>query len=277
VRPSHVVRRAADYLERHDVDAPLATAEVLLAHVLGTDRTGVYTRDEPLRADEARAYGRSLCRRCSGVPTQHVTGEASFRHLIVEVRPGVFVPRPETEVVVDVALAAIADRAAPAVVDVGTGTGVIALAIAQERPDARVWATDRSEAAVELARVNAGRLGLTVDVRRGDLLGALTRAATGPLDLVVSNPPYVDAGDLADLPREARADPVEALVGGPRVYSELFDRAAERLAPGGAVVVEIEESQGPAVATTAHRAGAATVAVTQDLTGRDRVVAARWP
>ena len=101
MRPSDVVRRGADYLQRHDVDAPLSTAEQLLASVLATDRSGVYMREDPLRSGEARAFGRALCRRCSGVPTQHLTGETGFRHLILTVRPGVFVPRPETEIVVD--------------------------------------------------------------------------------------------------------------------------------------------------------------------------------
>jgi len=142
VRPSDVVRRGADYLQRHDVDAPLSTAEQLLASVLGTDRSGVYTRDHPLRSGEARAFGRALCRRCSGVPTQHITGETGFRHLTLFVRSGVFVPRPETETVVDAALDAVRDTTAPVIVDVGTGTGAIALSLKRERPDARIVAVD---------------------------------------------------------------------------------------------------------------------------------------
>jgi release factor glutamine methyltransferase len=276
VRPAQVLRRGADYLDRHDVDAPIATAEVLLADVLGTDRAGLYRRDEPLRADEARAFGRALCRRCAGTPTQHLTGRAAFRHLELEVRPGVFVPRPETEVVVEVALQAIGTRSAPTVVDVGTGTGAIALAIAQERPDARVWAVDRAEAAVDLARANATRLGLAVEIRAGDLLDGVGAELTGPIDLVVSNPPYVDPADLDVLPREVRADPIEALAGGPDVYRRLFAQTARRIAPGGAAVVEIEETAADAVAAEARLAGAASTAVVRDLAGRDRVVTARW-
>src|SRR5438445_10820475 len=152
MRPALVVRRAANYLDRHDVESPLATAEVLLADTLGTDRTGLYTRSEGLTSAEARRFGRALCRRCTGAPTQHITGLAGFRSITVVVRPGVFVPRPETEVLVEVALEAIVDVPTPIVVDVGTGTGVVALAICTERRDARVLATDLSPEAVALAR-----------------------------------------------------------------------------------------------------------------------------
>lgn len=277
MRPSQVARRAADYLERHDVDAPLPTAEQLLLSVLGTDRAGLYTRDEPLRGDEARAFGRALCRRCAGVPTQHLTGAAGFRTLTLHVRPGVFVPRPETEGLVDAALDAVRERAAPVVVDVGTGTGAIALALKLERPDSRVWAVDRSPEAVELARYNAAQTGLEIIVLEGDLLSDLDLAATGRLDLVVSNPPYVDPQELAGLPPEVRADPHRALIGGLDVYTALFEQAACRLRPGGAVVVEIDDRRAGAVSRAAHEAGAAAVEVRCDLADRDRVVVATWP
>ena len=118
-RPTEVLARATRYLERHGVDAPRATAEVLLADLLGTDRAGLYTRAQGLSAAQARDFGRALCRRCDGVPLQHLTGEQGFRTLVLEVRPGVFVPRPETEVVVEAALDAIAQVADAAVIDVG--------------------------------------------------------------------------------------------------------------------------------------------------------------
>ena len=127
MRPSEILRRATAYLERHGVDAPRASAEILLADVLVTDRAGLYSRTEGLSAAQARAFGRSLCRRCGGVPLQHLTGRQQFRHLDLVVRPGVFVPRPETETVVDAALAEVADVLDPVVVDVGTGTGLIAI------------------------------------------------------------------------------------------------------------------------------------------------------
>jgi release factor glutamine methyltransferase len=277
MRPAHIVRRAADYLERHDVESPLPTAEQLLANVLGTDRSGLYTREEPLRGPEAKAFGRALCRRCAGAPTQHVTGTAGFRHLTLTVRPGVFVPRPETELVVDVALAAIAGTKSPVVVDVGTGSGAIALAVKQERPDARVWAVDRSPEAVDLARENATHSGLAIDVSVGDLLEDLDPAIEGIVDLVVSNPPYIEPEAYGSVPPEVRADPVGSVVGGAVVYPELFMSSSTWLRPGGAVVVEIGEEQATTVVSMARDAGAVAVSVHRDLAHRDRVVAASWP
>jgi release factor glutamine methyltransferase len=277
VRPALIVRRAADYLSRHDVESPLPTAEILLANVLGIDRTGLYTREEGLSTAEAKRFGRNLCRRCVGVPLQHLTGEQGFRRLILVVRPGVFIPRPETEILVEHALEALADVPAPVVIDVGTGTGAIALAIKDERPEARVLAIDVSPDAVALARENAVRAKLDVDVVQGDLLDALPFSFRRGVDLVVGNPPYVEAHELESLPREVRADPVVALAGGVDLFERLLIQASGVLRPGGAVAVEIGETQGPAVRAAASRAGFVTVDVSPDLTGRDRVVTARLP
>lgn len=271
-RPTEVLARATRYLERHGVDAPRATAEVLLADLLGTDRAGLYTRAEGLSATQARDFGRALCRRCDGVPLQHLTGEQGFRTLVLEVRPGVFVPRPETEVVVEAALDAIAQVADPAAVDVGTGTGAIALSIAAERPDARVLAVDLSPAAAELARANAERLGLSVEVLEGDLLGPLPAALRGRLDLVVSNPPYVREHEIDSLPRDVLADPRTALVGDLGLTQRLARAAREALRPGGTLVLEIGDDQADEVRGVLD--GFPSVRVLPDLAGRDRVVVA---
>jgi len=277
VLPADVVRRAAGYLERHDVSSPVPTAETLLASVLGLSRVQLYTRREALTSDEARTFGRALCRRCTGTPLQHLTGEEGFRHLTLTVRPGVFVPRPETEVVVEHALAALADLPRPVVVDVGTGTGAIALAIVDERPGARVMATDISPEAVRLARENALALGAEVTVLLGDLLDPVDVALRGRLDLVVSNPPYIEEHERSSLPAEVLADPEVAVFGGMPVYRRLFDAAVGWLQPGGALVVEIAESRGAAVSAAAVEAGLDAVRVHPDLAGRDRVVVARRP
>ena len=245
--------------------------------VLGIDRTGLYAREEGLSSVEARRFGRALCRRCVGEPTQHITGEQGFRRLILEARPGVFVPRPETEVVVDHALEMIAGRVAPVVVDVGTGSGAIALAVRDERPDARVIAIDVSPEAVSLARANAERLGLPIEVLQGDLLEPLPDAIRGKVDLVVGNPPYIAEEAITSLPREVRADPWTALVGGADVYERLFAQAKEVLLAGAAIVVEIEESRGEQIRDVARGAGFLLVDVAPDLTGRDRVLIARAP
>jgi len=275
MRPAEVVRRGAGYLEHHDVEQPLATAEVLLASILGTDRTGLYLREEGLSTAEAKRFGRALCRRCTGTPVQHLTGEQGFRRLVLTARAGVFIPRPETEALVDAALEAIADLEAPVVVDVGTGTGAIALSIALEHPGARVVATDISADAVALAREHAGRFELAVDVREGDLLEPVVADLAGAVDLVVSNPPYVEASEIEALPADVRADPEVALVGGVEVYERLFAQAASCLRPGGAVVVEIGDGLAERVAGTMRAAGFAEVRVGADLTGRDRFVEGR--
>ena len=245
-------------------------------HVMQTDRAGLYTRAEGLDTREARMFGRAICQRCMGTPVQHLTGEQAFRRVVLGVRPGVFVPRPETEVLVDHALASLADSQAPVVVDAGTGTGAVALAIKDERPGARVFATDRSPEAVELARANAARLDLDVAVLEGDLLEPLPRDLRGWVDLVVSNPPYVPPEELQDLPPEVRADPFLALEGDIGVYERLAGQALRWLRDGGTLAVEIDARRGAEVADVLAR-GFLDVRVEPDLAGRDRVVVARAP
>lgn len=276
MRPAEVVRRAAEYLERHDVESPLPTAERLLSHVLGTDRTGMYAK-EGLTSQEAKLFGRALCRRCVGEPLQHLTGEQGFRRLTLRVRPGVFVPRPETEVLVQVALDGLAETEAPTVVDVATGSGAVALALKDERPDATVFAIDLSPEAVALTRENAAALGLEVTVFGGDLLESLPDGLRGALDAVVCNPPYVALEARDSLPPEVLAEPDLAVFGGIDLYERLFEQAFARLRPGGLVAVEIEESKAEVVSKAAEREGFQALSVRQDLTGRDRVVSGRRP
>jgi release factor glutamine methyltransferase len=275
MRPSEIVRRSADYLDRHGVQSPRTTAETLLMHVLGTDRAGLYARTDGLDAREARMFGRALCQRCAGTPLQHLTGEQAFRRIVLEVRPGVFVPRPETEILVEHALAVLAGTEGPVIADVGTGTGAIALSLKDERPDAAVYATDRSPEAVELAGANAARLGLDVTVLEGDLLEPLPDDLRGWVDLVVSNPPYVLAEEMQELPAEVRADPPLALIGGAEIYEQLAAGGSRWLRDGGAVVVEIDPRRADHVAHAFD--GFADVRVERDLAGRERVLIARKP
>jgi release factor glutamine methyltransferase len=194
----------------------------------------------------------------------------------VAVRPGVFIPRPETEVLVDVALEWLDEAEDPVVVDVGTGTGAVALAIADERRGARVFAIDLSPEAVELAQENAARLGLSVTVLQGDLLEPLPQELRGTVDLVVSNPPYVTDAQYEDLPAEVRADPRLALVGGTGLHERLAAGAIGWLRPGGALAVEIGASQGPDVAKVME-GSYEEVRIVPDLAGRDRIVVGRRP
>lgn len=276
MKPADLVRRSADYLEAHGVESPRATAEALLMHLLGTDRAGLYARTDGLDTATARLYGRALCQRCTGTPLQYLTGEQQFMDLTLSVTPGVFVPRQETEKLVEAALETIAVVAEPVVVDVGTGTGAVALAIKRYRPEARVHATDVSEAAVTLATRNAARYGLEVEVHLGDLLSPLPSNMRGTLDLLVSNPPYVTREEYEDLPDEVKAEPYEALVGGTDVHRRLVELAQVWLTPGGWLVLEIGADQGGPVRALFERR-LEDVEVLPDLAGRDRVVRGRIP
>jgi len=276
VRPSDVLRQATGYLERHGVESPRETAEVLMLTVLGTDRAGLYSRSAGLSSAEARVFGRALCQRCAGTPLQHLTGEQPFRRISVRVQPGVFIPRPETEALVGEALDELGDVDDAVVVDVGTGTGAVALAIKDERPGAKVFATDLSPEAVELARANATRLSLQVTVVEGDLLDPLPEELRGWVDLVVSNPPYVTEEELQDLPAEVRTEPRLALVGGTQLYERLADQALRWLRDGGVLAVEIGGSPGADVAKVLE-GSYMDVRTLPDLAGRDRIVVARRP
>jgi release factor glutamine methyltransferase len=276
VRPADVVRRSAEYLARHGVDEPRGTAETLLMNLLGTNRAGLYARSEALDARTARLYGRALCRRCSGVPLQYITRRQQFLDLTLEVRPGVFVPRPETEGLALASLEALAGIPGPVVVDVGTGTGAIALVVKSRRPDARVLAVDLSPGAVALARSNAERLRIDVEVRFGDLLEPVPAVLRGTLDLIVSNPPYVTEEEYEGLPDEVKAEPFEALVGGTDIHRRLVDEASVWLRPGGWLLTEIGAEQGREVMAI-FQARLVDTGVITDLAGRDRVVRGRRP
>lgn len=276
MRPSQVVARAADYLERHGVPSPRENAEALLMMVLGTDRAGLYTRPDGLSAREARTFGRALCQRCAGTPLQHLTGEQAFRGISLEVRPGVFVPRPETERLVEAALEELAPTSEPVVVDVGTGSGAVALAIKHERRDAAVLATDRSPEAVALTHRNAERLGLDVRLFEGDLLDPVPSELRGWVDLVVSNPPYVRPDEVEDLPVDVLADPELALVGDLSLTRRLAEEATRWLRDGGAIALEIGSDQGAEVVEVlSERYG--DVRIHRDLAGRDRIALGRRP
>jgi release factor glutamine methyltransferase len=274
VRPSQVVSRAADYLDRHGVTEPRATAEALLRYFLRMDRAGLYARTEGLDTRTARLFGRALCQRCHGVPLQYLTGEQQFLDLVLGVAPGVFVPRPETEVLVERVLEVLPGDGEPLVVDVGTGTGAVALAVKRFRPGARMVATDTSEDAVAVARANASRHALDVEVLHGDLLSPIGDDLRGRVDVVVSNPPYVTREEYESLPPEVRAEPYEALVGGTDVHRRLAEEAPGWLRPGGWLVVEVGAAQGSEVRDLLT-ARFDRVEVLPDLAGRDRVVRGR--
>jgi release factor glutamine methyltransferase len=265
------VREAAQVLADAGVPSPLHDAEELAAHSLGVERRDLW-RQEVVGTGFA-AYVR---RRAAREPLQHITGRAYFRHLTLAVGPGVFVPRPETEVVVEAAMAALAGLASPVVVDLGTGTGAIALAIADEVPAARVHAVEADAGAHTWAARNAA--GSAVDLRLGDMADAFGDL-DGTVDVVVSNPPYIPVGAVVRDPEVATHDPGLALWSGADGLDavRVVERVAGRLLrAGGTVVVEHADLQGesaPAVfAATGRWAG---VADHRDLAGRDRYLTAR--
>jgi release factor-specific protein-(glutamine-N5) methyltransferase len=203
-----------------------------------------------------------------------------FRHLVMHVTPGVFIPRPETEVLVDVALELIAGKEQPLVVDVCTGSGCVAVSVAYELPGARVWAVDTSHAAVEAARRNALHAGVSdrVQVVHGDLLDPLPADLIGTVDLIVSNPPYVPSADLPDLPAEVLGfEPIAALDGGPDgldPFRRIASDAPSWLVPGGGLAVELDAGRVQAAADVLEGTYEC-VSVRKDLTGRDRIVFGR--
>jgi release factor glutamine methyltransferase len=267
-----VLRAAAEYLERKGVPSPRLDAELLLGHALGLSRLELYTEhDRPLTEAE-RAEARALVeRRGRREPLAYVLGEWGFRRLTLKTDARALVPRPETEIVVERALALVAEVGAPRVVDVGTGSGAIALAIADERPDARVVATDVSPGALALAGENARRLGLSVEL----VEAALLEGIEGPFDVVVSNPPYVLASELGGLEPEVRDwEPRVATVDHGQTGA-LVEAARTVLAPGRWLVLETHEHRAAEVAALLSRAGYTGTAITVDLAGRERVVEGR--
>lgn len=224
-----------------------------------------------------------VARRADGEPIQYVLGSWGFRNLELLVDRRVLIPRPETEVVAGVALEEIACRPAPLAVDLGTGSGAIALSLAAEHPGVQVWGTDASAEALEVARANAAGLGGRAATRvryvRGSWWAALPEELRGQLDLVVSNPPYLSCGELRAADASVRDwEPPAALASGPtgtEALAEVLSGAPGWLAPTGVVVVELAPEQVPAVTAVARDAGLREVEVRADLAGRDRVLVAR--
>lgn len=275
---AEAVRASTDFLARKEVPSPRVDAEHLVARALGLTRLDLYLQyDRPLTAAELAACRELVRRRGTREPLAYILGEWGFRRLTLKVDARALIPRPETEVVVERCLALLEGVEQPWVLDVGTGTGAIALAIADERPDAEVTGFDVSEDSIALAVENAERTGLKErvvfevhDVRAPGLLPGQ------PYNLVVSNPPYVEPEDLPTLQPEVRDwEPKQALVG--HGMSELIaKKAGDVLRPGGGLVLEVADGTATAVGEMLKRLGYYDVVATSDLAGRDRVVEGRW-
>jgi release factor glutamine methyltransferase len=269
-----VLRLSAAHLARHGSPTARLDAELLIGHALDLGRVELYTGFErPLTEQELAACRDLIARRAKREPVAYVLGRWGFRGLDLEVDRRVLVPRPETELLVDRCIALLDGVAGPDVVDVGTGSGAIALALASEVPGARVVGCDVSEDALAVARSNGDRLGIDVEWRSSDLLDGV---AGRRFHLVVSNPPYVAAGELAGLEPEVRDwEPRRATVAGEtglEVVERLVGAAPGALEPGGALVLEVGAGQADAVAHLLESAGFSGVERDRDHAGIERIV-----
>ena len=274
------VTGAASYLERHGVNSPRLNAEILLGHVVCLERVEIYTNyDRPLSAEEAEGYKRLLMKRAGGCPLQYLTGASGFMGLSFEVRQGVFIPRPETEILALSLLEGLPSGRVE-ILDLGTGCGNIAICVAVKHPSAVVVAIDNDRRAVELCESNARRHGVSDRVRalEGDLYDALAGGPSRLFDAIVSNPPYIPECAREGLPVEVRDfEPLEALLGGADgldVVRRIIRYAPAHLKAGGRLLVEIDDGQ-EKEAMDLFDGGWEEVRYHEDLAGRARVVEAR--
>lgn len=276
-----LLQTTAEYLHGKGIDSARLDAEVLLAGVLGLPRIQLYARhDRPVSPGELNAYREQIRRRARGEPVARIRGEKEFYSLSFRVTGDVLVPRPETEGLVDEAIAWLrreSGPAAPRILDIGTGSGCIAVALAKQCPGASVVATDTSRAALAVAHQNAGVHGVSEKIvfREGDLYAALTKDdIETPFDIVVSNPPYIDRGE--ELPREvADFDPPEALYAeeaGTALYRRLAQGLDRVLHPQGLALVELGAGQAEAAAAFFGEAGFEHCEAIRDLNGIERIL-----
>ena len=261
------VARTTELLRRAGCETPRLDAELLVAESLGAARERlVLEHERQLDADALALLGGMTCRRCGREPIAYILGRKAFRHIVLAVDRRVLIPRPESELLVEVGLTL--PRAAR-VLDVGTGSGAVALALKHERPDLEVWATDVSDEALAVARQNADALGLDVHFVQGDLL----EGVPGRVDAVLSNPPYVPVGfELA--PEIAEFEPALAVFGGPDGL-EVIRRLIGQAAGVPVVALEVGFDQARAVAPLLRDAGYEKTELLRDLAGHERVVVGR--
>jgi len=274
---------ATTLLESSGVESPRLDAECLLAFLLGRDRLHLYAAaEERMPPPVFEVYRALLGRRQAREPLAYLTRTKEFWSLSFAVTPAVLIPRPETETLVETAMARLGELQAPVIADIGTGSGAIAVAVAKALPDSRLYATEISSRALDVARENAARHGVLERITfvHGDLVEPLLCLGLAHhCDLMVSNPPYVATRELAGLPAEVRYEPLEALDGGSDgldVHRRLINGASTLLRPGGWLALEMAPGQGPSLSRLLQEQGAfGDIEVTPDLSGRERVIVAR--
>ncbi|HLW34433.1 MAG TPA: peptide chain release factor N(5)-glutamine methyltransferase [Chthoniobacterales bacterium] len=273
-----VLQSTTGYFEKHKLENPRLNAEHLLAHVLGKTRMDIYLEFErTLSEAELQPLRELVKRRGQGEPLQHLLGTVEFCGQIFAIDNRALVPRPETEELVESLIAECESRNAKTIVDVGTGSGVIALSLAKKFPEAKVCAVDISEEALALARENAARLGLAerVEFRKGDLLENFTER----FDVIVANLPYVSMNDRHLLAREVLHDPEVALFAGPmgdELVRRLIDQAAQHLSPGGLLALEIGINQSEGLAGFLRQKNYHDIQSKKDYSGITRFLLARY-
>ncbi|KRG45115.1 protein-(glutamine-N5) methyltransferase, release factor-specific [Stenotrophomonas panacihumi] len=270
--PQALLREAIEHIDRAD-------AEALLLHALGRDRAWLFANGrDPVEPAVAQAFLALVARRASGEPVAYLKGSRGFWTLDLAVTPATLIPRPETELLVELALERVDDTPGRRIADLGTGSGAIALALASERPRALVFATDASPAALEVARGNAQANDLgRVEFREGSWWAPL---AGERFDLVASNPPYIADDDPHLSQGDLRFEPATALASGADGLEDIrliVAGAPAHLRPGGWLLFEHGWDQGAAVAALLGERGFVDVATVQDLEARDRVTLGRWP
>ena len=269
---SHIAS-AANTLREAGVDSPEVDARLLAAHVLGVAPLQLMFADAP--ADFGERYTELVARRAAREPLQHIIGTAPFYGVDLAVGPGVFIPRPETEILAEWAVRKLIDAPpAPTVVDLGSGTGALAIAVARARPDANVYAVERSEAARAYLQRNVEKLAPQVNVVAGDMTDPELLAGIGA-DVVVTNPPYVP--ETPELQAEVYADPHEAVFSGAdgmAAIRGLVPAVKQMLKDGGAVGIEHDDTTSEAVQAELRAGGFADVRPLEDMTGRARFVTA---
>ncbi|MDX2023424.1 MAG: peptide chain release factor N(5)-glutamine methyltransferase [Deltaproteobacteria bacterium] len=259
--------------------SPRLDAELLIAHALGAKRIELYTRSTDLLTAEQLTQIREVVRRRQeGESVAYITGEKEFWGLPFKVNANVLVPRPDTETLVEAALERLPKDEARRVLDVGTGSGAIAISVAKARPLAQVVAIDKHEAALVVAQENAARNQVSVSFLQGDLLAPLAdKAEPQPFDLILANLPYIPTADIAALAPEVRREPLSALDGGADgldLIRTLLSQAPAWLCPGGMVLLELGQGQAGSVAELCEKAGFTSPFVLKDLAGIERVVGA---
>ena len=273
-----LINLSADYLNGKGCSSARLDAELLLGHILGFDRLDLYLNfDKPLNDKEVQAYRQLIGRRGQRIPVAYLTGEREFYSLPIKVNQNVLIPRPETEFVVDKVLELVEPDQLTKVLDLGTGSGAIALALACQGPYFKITAVDISPDALRVAEANAKRLEVDdqVDFLQSDLFGAVS----GKYSVICSNPPYIKREELQQLSPEVGSEPALALDGGPdglEFYRQILNQAASFLEQPGFIVLEIGWNQGADVRAIGEQAGFAWLETAKDYGGQDRVVVFQW-